>query len=155
MRTNCIYKRGFTLLEILVVIGILGIITTVSVVGFSNMYKVSVLRVGGSEVYDALLSARSRTLASENDIVYGVLVSSTTVTRFEGSTYTAGAATNRSYAFEGGVSATGTLITSGTPVVFTRLTGTPSAQGTIYVHNLEGTSTTTVVVHGSGLIAYE
>lgn len=155
MYTNCVHRRGFTLIEILVVIGILGIITAISVTAFSNMYKVSVLRAGGSEVYDALVASRSKTLASKSDIVYGVFVSSTTVTRFAGGTYISGTATNRSYSFEGGVRATSTLITSGTPIVFTRLTGAPSIQGTIYVHNLDGTSTTTIVIHRSGLIEYE
>ena len=147
--------QGFTLVEILVVIAVLAIMTTISVYSFQAMYHASALRAGASEVYSALTSARTNTLGSQDGLVYGVHVSSTTVTRFEGPTYTAGSATNKVYAFEGGVTATSSLVTNGTSIVFTRLTGVSSVGGTIYVRNRDGTSTTTITIHATGLIEYE
>jgi prepilin-type N-terminal cleavage/methylation domain-containing protein len=144
--------RGFTLLEIVIVAAIVGIIAGISVVVLQNLHRSSALRVGGSEVYRALTDARSKTLSSDGDTVYGVRIASTSVTRFEGATYTPGNPTNEVYVFEAGVTATGTVVTSGTSIVFRRLTGQSSATGTVYVREADGTGTTTVIIHASGLV---
>ena len=147
--------KGFTLIEIIVVLLILGIIVSISASAFARMYRESARKAGASEVYGALISARSRTLAAQNDTTHGVLVSSTTVTRFQGGAYSPSDTTNRSYTFEGGVTATGTLVTSETPIIFTRLSGKPNSPGILYVRNDDGTSTTTITVSASGLIEYD
>lgn len=149
-------KYGFSIIEILVVIGILGIIIAISVLGFENMYRSSALRAGGSELYSALTEAQTKTLASKDGTVYGVHVSSTTVTRFVGPTYTAGAASSTVYTFEGGVTATSTFFTGGGNIIFNRLTGTPTIAGTttIHVRNSTGSATTTIYIYGTGLIGY-
>ncbi len=152
MKTKRI-SGGFTLVEIIVVIAILGVIATISVVAFVNMNKSSMLRAARDEVYGALSFARERTLASENNMVYGVHLSTSSVTRFDGGTYTAGSAGNVVYSFGAVVSATSTLITQNPNIIFQRLTGVPSATGTIFIRN--GESTTTVQIHGSGLVEYE
>lgn len=148
-------KLGFTFVEILIVLAIIALIATISAVAFKNMYDASALRAAGNEVYEALIDSRTKTLASNGATVYGVHVSSTTVERFTGDTYVSGDAENEVYVFEGGVTAAGTLVTSGTNVIFARLTGEPSATGTIAVRKQDGTGTTTITVHGSGLIEFE
>lgn len=148
-------QRGFTFIEILVAIAIVAILGAASAATYKNVSESSSLKMAGSEVYTALTSAREKTLGGENDTVYGVHVSTTTITQFVGPTYVAGAATNRVYTFVGGITATSSLITSGTDVVFKRLTGEAQQGGTIYVRNSAGTSTTTIVVHDSGLVEYE
>lgn len=149
------FSRGFTISEILVVLAIMGIITAFSVTALRNMYDAAALRAGGTEIYMALSSAQTKTLASKDETVYGVHVSSTTVTRFTGVSYVEGAATNEVYTFEAGVTATSTLMADGGDVSFTRLTGTPSVFGTIYVRDTAGTGTTTIIIHGTGLVEYE
>jgi prepilin-type N-terminal cleavage/methylation domain-containing protein len=146
--------KGFTFVELLVVLAIIGIIATISAATFKNMYTTSTLKAGGSEVYRAFTNARSNTLASQDGMVYGVHLSTSTVTQFSGSTYVVGSSTNKVYTFEGGVTATSSLIADSPTIIFTRLTGNPSAQGTIYLRNSDGTSTTTIVVYTSGLIEY-
>lgn len=152
-KTNA--TQGFSLLELLIVFALVGILTIISVAIFERMYKNSVLRAAQSEVYNALVSARARTLASENDTVYGVRLASTSVTRFIGSTFVSGTSTNQTYAFEGEITATGTIVSSSTPLVFTRLTGQSNIEGTIYLRTFGGTETSTVTVHKSGLIEYD
>ena len=147
------HSNGFTIVELLVVMALLGIIAFISASSFQNMYHASTLRAGGGEVYRALTSAHTQTLASKDDAVYGVHLSTSTVTRFTGGSYVSGAATNRVYVFEGGVTATSSLMSGTGDIVFSRLTGAPSVVGAISVRNTSGT--TTINILASGLIEYD
>lgn len=147
-------RAGFTFVEILVVIAIIALFAVVSIGTFRSMYHNSAQKTAVLEIADALRDSRNNTLGAANDSVYGVHVGTTSVTRFTGSSYVAGAATNETYVFEGGVSATGTIVTSGTDIVFARLTGVPSAVGTIVVEDSDLTSSTSVVLYKTGLVEY-
>lgn len=149
---NSVSARGFTFVELLVAVAILALFTTVSIKTFGTMYRTSALRTTSLEIVNALRDARAKTLSAENDAVYGVRVGTSSVTRFVGSSYTPGHASNTVYYYEGGASATGTLVQSGVNIVFTRLTGEPSATGTIYVQSMNNESTATITVSGTGLI---
>ena len=153
MYSRVVFK-GFTLIELLVVFAIVSIMATISVATFKSMHESTSLRAGVGEVFNALTLARGSTLASQNDQVYGVHISSTTVTRFEGGTYVVGGAGNVVYDFESGISATSTIITAGGTVTFSRLQGLPSTTGIIYVYDVDGAGTSTIIIHGSGLIEY-
>jgi prepilin-type N-terminal cleavage/methylation domain-containing protein len=145
---------GFTLVEILVVLAVLLIIAAFSITAFRSMYEGSGTRTAVVEITDALREARNNALSSKGDSVYGVRIASTSVTRFPGSTYSAGNASNTTYMFEAGAMATGTLVSAGTDIVFARLTGMPSATGTVLVTGSDGTSTTTITIGATGLIQY-
>ncbi len=116
------------------------------------MVASSALRVATQEVYTALIDARNSTLASQDDTVYGVHISTTTVTWFAGGTYNPADPANQTYRFEEEVTATGTLALAEANIIFERLTGIPSASGTIILENVTKTSSSTVTIHGSGLI---
>lgn len=147
-------KRGFTLIEIVVVFAILGMLMSVSAMALQNMYRDSAMKTSTNAVYRALTDARNRTLASEGDTVYGVMVSTTSVTRFLGSTFSTGAAGNEVFIFEAGVTATSSLISGGIPIVFARLTGEPSAIGSIFIRDSLGNATNTLHIYTSGLVEY-
>jgi len=148
------FSKGFTFIEILVVIAIVGIITSISYATFRAVYRTSAVRAAVLSVADSLREARNNTLGAQADSVYGVRVSTSSVTQFRGSTYIAGATTNEVYVFEGGVTATGTLVTNGTNIVFAHLSGLPSATGTITVQDSDQTSSTTLTIYGTGLVEY-
>ncbi len=148
-------RDGFTLVEILIVIAILGILSAISILTFRALYTNATLRAATQEVYLMLEDARSRTLASEDAFTYGVHIASSSVTRFRGSVYVAGDANNVVYVFEGGVTATGTIVASGSSIVFERLTGDAAGNGRIYLRDRDGTATNTIEVQASGLIEYE
>ena len=152
--TEKVDKNGFTIFEILIVIGILGLIVALSSVALQSMYQDTGLKTSTNEIYRAFTDARNRTLASEGDTVYGVIVGTSSVTRFVGNTYNAGATTNRAFVFVAGVTATGSLVSNVTPITFTRLSGQPSSTGTIEIRNSTGSATNTLYIHMSGLVEY-
>lgn len=146
--------KGFTFVEILTVLAVLLIISTLSVSAFRSIYLGSGQRTAVLEIADALREARNNSLAAKQDTVYGIRIASSSVTRFVGATYSLGNASNTVYQFEAGARATGTLVNSGTSIVFARLTGKPSATGTVLVTGSDGTSTTTITIGATGLIQY-
>jgi Tfp pilus assembly protein FimT len=144
--------RGFTYIELIVVFTILALIAVFSVATFQSIVRNSAARVASLEVADALRVARSNTLAAKNDVVYGVRIASSSVTRFVGSVYVSGHASNTTYIFEAGTYATGTLAVSSTTITFARLTGMPSATGSILIYDMNGNPTATVTIEGTGLV---
>jgi prepilin-type N-terminal cleavage/methylation domain-containing protein len=151
-RFHC--RQGFTLIEIIVVIAIIFIITAFSVTAFRSLYRVSGERVAVQEVADALREAKNKSIASKDDSTYGVHIDTSSVTRFKGDAYVLGHASNTVYTFEAGAFATGTLVETGVDIIFARLTGMPSATGTIYFFDSDSTSSSTVTIGSTGLIEY-
>lgn len=144
--------RGFTFVEILVVLAVITIITAISTSAFKNVYHVAGERTAVIAISDALKEARSNTLSAQDDTVYGVRVGTSTVTRFVGNVYNPAATSNAVYEFEAGAYATGPLVTGGVDIVFARLTGQPSATGFILVHDVDTLSTATITIEATGLI---
>ncbi len=144
--------RGFTLIEIIVAVAILMTFVTVTVIVFREIFWSAGESVGVQEVADALREARNNSIAAKSDSVYGVLVATSSITRFVGPTYSPSSASNTVYYFEAGAYATGTLVLNSTSIVFSRLTGMPSATGTIILVGSGGESTSTITIGATGLI---
>ena len=147
-----IKQRGFTLTEILIVLSLLVILSVSTLVVFQTVAEDSALRTSAQEVYSVFADARTDTLASKNDTVYGVHVSSTEMIYFVGDTYTPSLGTNVSYPLSRNVTATSSLTGGATEVIFERLTGNTSASGTITVTESGSGASTTLTLYLSGLI---
>ena len=149
----CTTRRtaGFTVVELLVALGIGLALLAVSVSAFANFRDYFALRTASQDVQLSLIDARGATLASRNDTVHGVHIESDRVIRFEGS-YSAGAATNTEFPFANGVTATWSLTGGGAEVVFTRLTGVTPTSGTITLTEPRSGAVQTITVNASGSI---
>jgi len=145
-------QKGFSFVEILVVVAIFAILSVISAVAFQNFNRAASLKVVTEEVLGALVDARNSTLASDGDTVFGIHLDETEIVRFAGSPYSSSDPNNVTYAFVGGVTATGTLVESNTDITFQRLTGQPSATGTIVILDNTDTASSTIMIHASGLI---
>lgn len=147
-------KKGFTLVEILIVLSILGVIAGIVISGFYEYQKRNAIEFTAARVIGLLEHARNLTLASKSNDRYGVHFSSTEAVFFEGTTYSASGTENRSVTFGQGITMTGiNLNGGGSDVVFDRLTGGTSHYGTTTLSiTASTTQTIDIVIHKTGLI---
>jgi len=68
------HNNGFTLIETLLVVGVLIILLSMSVVLLGPSQKQSDLQSSSQEIINALRRAQNRTLASENESTFGVFI---------------------------------------------------------------------------------
>lgn len=140
--------RGFTLIEILISVGVIAILVAVSAAAFSTFMKKDGVVGGSAALAAAIRDARARTLASVEGSRYGVKIDSDRFTVFKGAAYSAENA-DSPFLFARGVVAS----TSIPVIVFTRLTGLPSASGIIDVQlSSDPDHRETVRVEGTGLV---
>lgn len=142
---------GFTIVELLVSMAVMVILATLTVTTFKDYADRSQLQGEVVGVTRDLMEQRSKTLAALNDSVYGFAVSSTSLIYFAGSTYVPGAAGNEVVPLNY-TTATSSFSNGLSYIVFSKITGEASATGTIELISGAQNSTTTITIHGSGLI---
>jgi len=124
-----IKNKGFSLLEILTVIAILGILVAISVAVTTKAKNKQELTTEVDRLHTALDAARLDALDCRGSSGVGIKFSSTSFESFIGSSYNSGPL-NRI----GNLSSRYFISTSlPSEVIFSRLTGKPSATGTIYI----------------------
>src|SRR3989344_6037091 len=127
-------SKGFTLIEIIVAIGVMSIIGTTLFIGFSAATESADLKTSAFKVVDALQFARTRTIASLASSQYGVHFEQTQYVLFRGATYDAFDLNNIVYILPSRVEiANITLAGGGSDVVFDRITGKTAQNGTLTV----------------------
>lgn len=152
-KKNSAFEKGFTLIEVMVVIALLLILSTLSVAGFRTFAVKSGQATVSQTVLGALKEAHAKTLASLDDTTYGVHFTSSSVTIFQDGTYIAGDTDNDVRKLPARTSITDISLSGGsTEVVFARLTGKASSVGTVTVALTSDLSSSQVItIHESGL----
>ena len=145
-------NRGFTLTEILIVIGIALVLTTIVVSVFTNIKNNQTLDKDSGLVIEVIRQAKSLTLNSKNSSQYGVHFESGSVTIFTGTTYSAGSSSNLVHSLSSGNSATTSLSGGGRDIVFKRLSGETDNNGTIILSSQFSTTTKIITVYKTGLV---
>lgn len=144
---------GFTLVEFLVAISIMLLVTGGAVGVFNNFRNSQGLHKDTELIVAVVRQARSQTLTSQNASQYGVHISTSKVTLFTGSTYSAVSASNQDFFLTTpDVITTITLTGGGNDIVFQRLSGETSQNGTLVVTSPATANTKTVTIYKTGLI---
>ena len=153
--------RAFTLIEFLIVIGILAIVLVISVSAFSFLTKKSDLDSLRNNIVSTLQLAKNKTLASEKANQYGVYFDISTdpdqYIIFQGDNY---ASRNTSFDEINKFSKTTKIDTvnfngTGSEVVFNRLNGATYNFGSIVLASTRTNETRTIYVYPSGEISFQ
>jgi len=147
-----LHQAGFSLVEILLVLGILVLITVVMIDGFSSYAYRQVLTQFSSGVRDELIEARQQTIASFKNTTYGVYVGTSTIEFFPGAMPEVGSSTNTIIAIPEQIVATSSFSTGDWYLTFHRLTGEATATGTITMFDTRTVATSTITISASGLV---
>lgn len=149
--------KGFTLVEILVVIAILGILLTIGMSAFVSYGREQALQGSAREVAAVMEEARGKTLASENGTEYGIrfTVSSSTLALFAGAVYVAGTQGNRDITLDSRVvvSRVGAIVAGSQDLVFERLTGRLGSSGDIVLSLVSDSSRTAAISYATSGLA--
>ncbi len=145
------HTKGFTIVELIVVMGIISIIAGLTFFGFKNYSTYQGYNQALGNVKAIMIDARVRARSSETGSGQGVKVLSGSMVTFQGSTYTVGAATNRTTVINGAV-ITPSFSNGTNEIIFHNLTGLPTATGTILIESIEFAASTTVEITGTGVI---
>lgn len=146
------YRRGFTLVEILVAIGLMGLIASLILVPFSDFRSRKTLDAAVEEMLAAFSQAHLDTISSKNDQQYGVHISADQVVYFVGPTYATGTATNIIYPLHSAIEIVNiSLSGGGSDVLYQRLSGTTNQSGTFQLRpKSKPTMVATVTINGTG-----
>ena len=132
-----IYKRGITIIELLVVLAVLGIIISVVTPQFSKIRENQVLKSGVQDILSSLNKARSQTLASLNSLNYGVRFEADKIIIFKGAGFSPGVSDNEIIDIITPASITNVALGCTPPfpcdIYFNRLSGSPSTTGTVTI----------------------
>lgn len=144
--------KGFTLIEVLVVIGILVVLIGVSLTAFIKNSSKSNLDKEAKIILSYINNAREQTISSSDNSEYGVYFASTSVTVFKGKVYPASTSTIYEISAPS-VSIFSFSLTGNTDrFYFKKITGEPSATGTIVIRNSANNMIQTITVKPTGII---
>lgn len=157
-------NTGFTLVELIIVIAILGILAAVAIPGFFSLRKSSDLDNNVQEFASALRLAQSKSLLSENSSQYGVYINTGVLPNqyvlFKGADYASrDVSADQVYSLPDTMEFYGVNLGAKTQIVFDRLTGTPEEQGNVSIRIKAGPGgypdyNKTVYVADSGTVSF-
>jgi prepilin-type N-terminal cleavage/methylation domain-containing protein len=136
-------SKGFTVIEILVVLAILGFLIMIVVPSFQTMRSNQILKSAVLDVVSALEKSKSQTLSSIDSSEYGVHFATDEVVIFKGQTFSSGDPNNEKVPLSSGVSVSAINLTGGaTDFYWNKLSGVPTKTGSVTV----STSSTSKII---------
>ncbi len=144
-------NTGISMIEVLMVIAIIGIVTSISVSIFSSLSSTQSLDKEAEIVVSYINKSRSNAINSLSNKEHGISFASSTVTIFYG-TNAASPATSTVYTLSSKDKIWNVSLTNGlSNFYFYRLSGEPSATGTFEVRHSDG-SKKTINIYGTGFV---
>lgn len=148
-------KKGFTLIEILLVIFVMTALLVLGFINYRDFEKMVALSSSASQIISTLHLANERTVSSSGNSAHGVRFASSTYTLFASSTYDVADPKNEVFNLPLGIEISGLNI-GGSDVIFNKLTGATTNFGTIVLRIASKPSETkTVKILPSGRAGFE
>lgn len=144
---------GFSLVELLVTLTLSALFIGLTMVTFQTFSSYQSIDKDADVIVSYIKNAHDLTIDSKNDLQYGVKFASTTVTLFQGTSYSAGASTNLVYNISSKVTLSSISLTgNASSLYFYPITGKPNATGTVtYVLKNNASTTKVITIYGTGL----
>jgi prepilin-type N-terminal cleavage/methylation domain-containing protein len=142
-------NKGFTLVELLVVIGITLVVAVTAVPIYGNLQVSSQLNENSSLIIQTVRTARERSVGRLNNAAHGVYITASAYTLYQGASY---ATRNSSYDRTTTLDSVLTMSTTlaGDEVNFSKGLGVPNTTGTITLtHDVQGSKTITINSFGA------
>ena len=150
---NNYLQKGYTLVEILVVISILTVIFAVSFIGYNSFRKETQLDIKVDEINSTLKTAQAQTLSSLQADNYGVHFETDRFIFFKGSAYDSMSSDNIVNELPNDLEIYDIILNSGgSNVVFERLTGGTENYGSIKIRIKNTSQYRTISIESSGVI---
>jgi len=148
-------KKGFSLIEILIVVGILAFLIGAVLVIMNSFQRGKVLDSAAEEIINSLRLAQSRTLASEGASSYGIYFENNKFTLFKGNFFNAALPDNEIHQLPPTLIISQINLTDATSsVAFARLTGYAQSYGTIKVEMTTDASQNRIIyIDSSGTVS--
>ncbi len=146
-------KRGFTIIELLIVISVTILLSGIVLSSLIGFRKNQALEKDTEIVVQLLNQARNQTISSKGAIAYGVHFTAPQVVLFRGASFVSGSSTNQVT----NLTSTDTILTiilagGGTDVIFQRLTGETTQNGTVVISSPGISRTKTVTIYKTGVV---
>jgi len=150
------YKRGFTLIEIIITISIIAILAVVGFVQYQTFQKNIRLTTESEKLIQILQLARDNTVSSVGGQQYGVHIEEAQYTLFTGDTYDALSNDNHVHTLSDEIEIYSTeLAGGGDDVVFERISGETAHSGHIFIRIKNTSKERSIGVESSGQIGEE
>jgi prepilin-type N-terminal cleavage/methylation domain-containing protein len=152
--TKASKQNGFTVLELLLVIAVSLVLVFLIFNSLGNYRKKEALRNMPTAIRSILAEARSLTLSSRTDDVYGVHFDADKIVRFKGAVYSSADPSNNPLVLDRATTISAIVLTGGgAEVLFEKRTGETDQYGTITLELVSDASQTrTITIHPTGLI---
>lgn len=139
---------GFTLIEMLLVVGIIGVISLIGAPLYINLNNVNQLDAASNLLVQDLYQAQTHSRNQSQDSQWGVAVNGQVITLFAGTSYA-----TRNTAYDANYTVPTAIHLSGSSqVVYSKLYGLPTSTGTFNFSG--GGKTSAVSVNSKGTVDY-
>ncbi len=140
-------SAGFTLMEILISIAVLGLLAALAVANFGGTRTDKVLKITATNIAFALEEAKSNALAGKGGENHGLHISEDTFIVFSGNSYNASDPDNRPQTIDSQLMLTTTA--SSEAIIFSRITGNVPAVSTTTISETADSSHKIEIVVGT------
>jgi len=154
-------RRGFTVIELVLVLGIIAVLSFVSFLGLSGRKSKTQLDGAAKQMVSLLREAQSRSVSQSGSIIWGVRFENSTTTSpfyalFSGNSYSTSTEMGH-YALPSDIVYTTSTLAAGAivDITFAQISGAASTSTSVGIHLFsQPNSSSTITVSSSGSIGY-
>jgi prepilin-type N-terminal cleavage/methylation domain-containing protein len=144
-------RDGFTIIELLVSLALITVVVGLSVTGFQSFARYQQYDQETALLYTVLADTKADARVSEGGESHGVKFFSDHIVVFSGTPYSGVDPDNETITFNN-ITLTHALTGGANEVIFSTLTGLPSATGTVSVTGIDYNSSQTIEITEAGVI---